>query len=226
MNRLQQVAVLDGKADFTGWSMVKEVSTDTIHWQVWTNSTDWHLVLFGTIGTLLQKDWAQNLETDKVLQTFYGALGLDKIGFLRPLRLKVLQGFVKEYQDIKKVVLGILPISGPLGTLYISGHSQGAAHATLFTLLFASIFPKVKVITTTIGSPRLFSWKSARKVNRVFNKLGLDVVRFRGAIDPVPNLPWWIFNWAHVGRKVVVPKCFHLTENYVKEIRDHKLGNV
>lgn len=120
----------------------------------------------------------------------------EKVDWLRNIRLKktrfldygkVHSGFLRALDFIGpsiRVELGKLQAAG-MRNLYVTGHSLGAAMATLFTAeaLTCSIRPRELV---TFGSPRVGDRRFAKKFNAEF---GIATTRFVNNNDLVCRLP-------------------------------------
>ena len=141
------------------------------------------------------KDWLYNF--------WCGKTGLFHTGFY----LKVLS------------VIDDIQMHTPDGskTLYITGHSLGAACAVVASYLLRKRSP----ITRAIGPPRSASWLGALAYLRGI----LDTKCYMIKGDWITKLPPWFFGFAHVGEKVVLESegkgidRLHDPQEYIKLIK-------
>lgn len=132
----------------------------------------------GTEGDSIA-DWLQNLD-------------VRKIGWIKG---KVHCGFEDEWESLRKRIQEKLC---PRRPLLITGHSKGAAEATLAaTELFLTGFNVAGLYT--FGSPRVLDWEAAE----YFNSLALAEKAYRcfHSNDLVPRVPI-AFRFKHVGRPI------------------------
>lgn len=135
--------------------------------------------------------------------------------------IKVHYGFIEAYKSVRQSVIDWVKKS-PLKRILCTGHSLGAALATLAALDVQYNYPDKTVFNYNFGSPKV---GNTHFVNS-YNKRVPNTYRFVNGADIVPNIPPG--DYAHVGKvqpigkpggdwKDVVSKVeAHLPMNYLK----------
>jgi len=116
------------------------------------------------------------------------------------LKFKSIESQLKEYLD-----------SYVSDHLYVTGHSQGAAIATLFHEWVKFNYPKLKVTTVVFASPRVISLLNFKRVKERW----ADVINVTHWKDVVPKLPPFIFGFGHVGKRFRVDGKVKLSKAHV-----------
>jgi len=92
----------------------------------------------------------------------------------------------------------------PEGTLLLTGHSAGAAAATLLADHLNRINKRWNTLVT-FESPRVFCPELARVFDRYRKERGHLSLRVTYGVDPVPHLPVGL-RFRHIGEEVWIPK--------------------
>ncbi len=130
-------------------------------------------------------DWITDLKF--VQQVFpYGEGGNKKV--------KVHYGFIQAYKSVRDAVLNEAR-NTPYKKVICTGHSLGAALATLAALDIRYNFPDKEVRCYTFGSPKVGNKDFAKS----YNKRVPETYRFVNGSDTVPNIPPG--SYRHVGKK-------------------------
>ena len=132
-------------------------------------------------GSQTTRDWVRNLDT---------RLGID------PYLGGVHRGFLVAAEELWNCSEFVIWRSANLrddGPIYLTGHSQGGAVATLLAHWLARDSPFVRL--ATFGSPRVLSAPAAERYSWVESH-----VRVVHRDDLVPHVPSW--RYAHVGTPV------------------------
>ncbi|KAG7443895.1 alpha/beta-hydrolase [Guyanagaster necrorhizus] len=90
-------------------------------------------------------------------------------------------------------------------TIVLTGHSLGAALATLDALMFNDALTNVSIQTTTFGSPRVGNQAFADLVDASLSSGGGGgggVARITNRADPVPHLPPLVLDFVHAQGEV------------------------
>tara|TARA_B100000886_G_scaffold171019_1_gene117070 strand:+ start:77 stop:874 length:798 start_codon:yes stop_codon:yes gene_type:complete len=114
------------------------------------------------------------------------------------------------WDDVKKLFFehGVNPKTGKTKKVYLTGHSLGAAAATIA----ASRLGTFATACFTYGSPRTG--------NRTFVKtIKCPVWRFRNQRDLVTRVPWIAMNFKHVGKFCYIDRKHELRVGAVKHWR-------
>jgi len=118
-------------------------------------------------------------------------------------KVKVHYGFIQAYKSVRDAVLEAAR-TAPQAEIVCTGHSLGAALATLAALDIRYNLPEKKVSCYTFGSPKVGNKAFVTSYNRRVP----DTFRFVNRADLVPSLPPGAFQ--HVGQ------FFHLGEEAAK----------
>lgn len=109
------------------------------------------------------------------------------------------RGFFAGYESIRGQVDKLLRSMNVFGHVFLTGHSLGAALATVA----AWHPPGVKHTLVTFGSPRVGSQEFATDV---MSKLERRVTRYVHGSDAVTGLPCWTWGYHHVGPDTKIPQ--------------------
>ena len=128
-------------------------------------------------------DWVRNLEVRQVADRDLG-----------PVHRGFLTAAIELWRNKAFGVWGSAHFQDHL-PIFVTGHSQGGAVATLLAHWFADWFPTSEVYLATFGSPRVLSQDAMRNFDLV-KKTSRSVYRD----DLVPHVPIW--GYEHVGEPV------------------------
>ena len=164
---------------------------------------------YETKGTIWppSKDWRTNLEAWK------------KSLSVGSKKYKAHAGFVKEYISLRPEVCAQIIEHLPK-KIYLTGFSQGSAHAVLAWRDIVENFPAISAEAVVFASPRVYSWRSSREFDRATDRYpGHPVRRYTLSCDPVVKLPPWFFNYRHVGVETIIgdPKEWFLGDPNVHD---------
>lgn len=118
--------------------------------------------------------------------------------------VKVHSGFFRAYNhtalrpNVTASVAKMLAASEEPAELHVTGHSLGAAIATVCAVDLALVFPKTPVYLWTYGSPRVGNYMFAKYAVGVLQKS----TRVTHAHDIVPSVPPTGLGFHHVAREV------------------------
>jgi len=137
---------------------------------------------------------------------------------------RVHRGFMRQFQSLERTLLShtMEYINDPTvkesnRTLYYIGHSLGGALATIAATVFGAMYPKVRHVCLTFGSPRVGDANFVRE----FNKHCDESIRSVNQEDPVPMIPLSC-NYTHVPGLVY----FDTQDDLHREIVENRLVNV
>jgi len=99
--------------------------------------------------------------------------------------------------------------SGDPKPLFITGHSLGAALATLAAASLCEFF-YIPAGVYTFGCPRVGDWRFAKAMNA---RLGSRFWRVENNNDIVPRIPPWIFGFRHLGQRVYLSSWGDVVHN-------------
>lgn len=134
-------------------------------------------------------------------------------------KIRVHSGFIDAYQDecvrdqIHKV------ITDNISSIYVTGHSLGAALATLCALDLQYNFPDKFYEVTLFGCPRVGN----KAFSKSYNKRLIKTIRIENGNDIVTKIPPPIFGFRHIGIRLHIGKMrsflftsssAHKVENY------------
>ena len=149
-------------------------------------------------GTTSVSDWLDNFEAIP----FYDS----QLGFVH-------RGFISGAAALFKIIR-----AHNLDNVYLTGHSKGGAEATLFAAKLAVQGATIASLTT-FGSPR--AGFTLRKILQ-----NIPTFRYVHGIDAIPNHPWPLWGYRHVGAKIPLrspaPNAIkdHLISNYIKALEN------
>lgn len=145
-------------------------------------------ILIGFRGTINKiQQWASNLDTKYT--KWYNGNG------------KVHSGFFDRFNEIKTPTMTFLKKAQkemPNGDIIISGHSMGAAVATLFASYLKDLNIHARFVYT-YGSPRVGDRAFAQYVDKQF---GDRLMRVMNDWDMVTDLPPIAFGYRHTGKLI------------------------
>lgn len=143
-------------------------------------------------GSDSEKDWITNFTFSKK-KIPYGNKASD---------VRVHKGFLEAYKSplVRNKLHELMCLD--CDTIYITGHSYGAALAVLCALDLQYNFPEKEFYVTLFGCPRVGNEQFSKSYNsRVFN-----TVRIENGNDIVTKVPPKLFGYRHVGAKIHVGK--------------------
>ena len=197
-----------------GWLLVDSVETPTVCWLIFR-------------GTGSKHEWRKNFEVEQIpFLSTHSTQILDK-------QILVHRGFYNIYTSIRKHLLqNIKPYLQKNIPIYITGHSMGAALATLATLELSQ-FPNIHLHTYTFATPRVGNnaFKIALTNNNVhsfFQIVNLTDIVFSIPFAVTPNIktpqnPWF---YEHAGTMLYFNKNWgswkhnHLLPIYIENLNN------
>lgn len=110
-------------------------------------------------------------------------------------------GFLKQFRSLEHyIIIEIVTIYNNIDTIHFSGHSLGAAVATLAAAYYGNMYkPHKKIICHTIGSPRVGN----KAFTEFFAKNVDEEIRITNVKDPVPLIPM-SFLYMHVSNSICI----------------------
>lgn len=199
--------------DFMPGATFENKSSDTQGMFGTAYNTDWVVAFRGSEETG-PEDWITDLKFIKqnyAYQTPY-------------TNLKIHSGFMRAYQSIRPVVIDRATKSS-LNNIVCTGHSLGAALATLAAFDIKNNLPNKNVSCYTYGSPKVGN----NDFVKAYNKLVPNTYRFVNGPDLVPQV--LLIGYEHVGKLYhigqdnsewdgVIGKVeSHLPKNYAKSLK-------
>lgn len=166
----------------------------------------------GTEATNL-KDWLTDIRIAKV--KLHG--------------VKVHKGFCRAYQDIRQKIFAELNDAPANTPIYITGHSLGAALATLCAFDLAMCGWRVDGLYT-FGSPRVGGGSFKRAFNKKLSGRTFRVVNHNDIVCRIPTL----LRWRHVGEVIyfdeagiqrAAPPFWHSYRELWESIKSYKFGD-
>jgi hypothetical protein len=94
--------------------------------------------------------------------------------------------------------------------IYITGHSAGSGHGTIFTYLLAKLYPNKILKLITFAGPKVGNYEWQQSFNSLSNILHYRITNEGDIITKIPNV-----NYYHVGINI------HLTKNNVHVFKDY-----
>ncbi len=186
-------------------------NTDTgVLWSTSTGNKDLYISFRGTELTLA------NLKSD-----FYESL-VDFPGI--NMNLQVSYGFLSAWLSVKDYVSTIVNTIQP-NRLYITGHSSGAALATLCAFDLKYYMPDLDPIVYTFASPRVGDIGFSVHYDKFIDKS----YRVQNKYDPIPRFPTTYQGYRHVKDEMLIDgkDCYvnaNLPDNYPWNIEQHKIS--
>ena len=123
-------------------------------------------------------------------------------------------GFLSQFKSLESYITSeIIEGLGEIDTLHFSGHSLGAAVATLAAAYYGEIYKAgMKIICHTIGSPRVGN----KAFTEFFATNVEEEIRITNVKDPVPLIPM-SFLYMHVSNSICInDECF--VEYAIKDV--------
>ncbi|KAK0215107.1 Alpha/Beta hydrolase protein [Armillaria fumosa] len=117
--------------------------------------------------------------------------------------IKVHSGFLETFSRTSSTVLSSVQsalTSTGAQSVVVTGHSLGAALATLDALMFRDALTNISIQTTTFGSPRVGDQAFANFVDSSLSNEGF--ARITNKADPVPHLPPLFLDFVHAQGEV------------------------
>ena len=132
------------------------------------------------------------------------------------------QGFYKSWLNVSEQIFEYL-YNNKLTInheFYITGHSLGAAIATIAAV---DIYFRTKILSnvTVFGSPRVFSHKTANKINAIFRD---KIKRYVNNNDIVSRIPIFI-RYKHVGIEYYITSDKYIKVGYIFRKKLHEFIN-
>ncbi len=122
----------------------------------------------------------------KTVEEWVGDFNIRLCPYLIHTYGQVHEGFLRTYNSIRKEIMESLPVIGHTNRLLVTGHSLGAAMATL-ALPDIEANLKVKVTSLyTFGSPRVGDDAFARAYNTAFGRRSFRIVNTSDIVTSVP----------------------------------------
>jgi predicted lipase len=164
-----------------GAESVHLIQRDDTECKVWIRDELALIAFRGTEPTHLA-EWIRNIQFHKVSMPRFDP------------RVRVHRGFLSEFEAIRNDLLTLLFVSG-VSRVYLTGHSKGAAQATIAAMRLENggYFTIEKCVV--FGSPRVGNAAFAREIRR-----RIPLVRFENCNDVVPRIPRWWMGYVHAGR--------------------------
>lgn len=191
-------------ARFTGWEALITTGVEERFGLVFQSNADPSAVIISFRGTDSYTDWYQNAWINTAPFASQARPGQPISG------VRVSSGFYGIYDAVggamaasmRGQLFGLLQRLG-VRTVLVTGHSLGAALASLFMLDLAASLPGLSARAITFASPRVgdSGWGSA--YDRTFG-LRDRTSRILNYWDLVPSLPPAIFGYVHVGTPFLV----------------------
>ena len=174
------------------------VQIQKTYWDRWTStfgylaydiSLDWHILAFEGSQDLL--DWISNLQIDEL------------VPYKDHPDARVHHGFWVGYAKVRDQILRDL-VERNVSRLFLTGHSRGAAEATLAALDIREELGNISMTMVNFGSPRVG--------NQAYSSLFESEMtgqskwwRVTHARDPVPRLPPRLFGYYHISNEIWYP---------------------
>lgn len=137
--------------------------------------------------------------------------------------IKVHSGFINAYLSVRKKISEY--ITPGIKTVFLTGHSLGAAMSVLCAVDLQYRFPSINYDVTVFGCPRVGNRSFQKSYDRRIPK----TLCFVNGNDAVTKLPPYIFGFCHVGSSIHIggiklPFVYSLTDHsissYEKSISD------
>ena len=168
-------------------------------------------VIFSVPGTETENDWVSNAYTDltPIRNCPNFNQGADQQIFVTHGQYEAHSGFLTVANSIieslsREIKCRNNSLFSDKKTIYFTGHSQGAAVASLLALYFAThreflrIPLDCKIICTTFASPRVFN----KETVEFYNAQVKETYRIANPADVVPRFPLGASGFGHVGIKM------------------------
>ena len=146
-------------------------------------------------GTESLRDWLSDANTIRVPMDLPSIKSED--------RPKVHWGFLRQFRSLQEHIvndiLDYVQVYGQNSIIIITGHSLGAAQASLAALYFSLFYPNIPVSCFTFGSPRV----GHTRFRKLFKERVYQHIRFVNENDPVTMIPF-------ATRFVHLPNVYHI----------------
>lgn len=137
-------------------------------------------------------------------------------------------GFFSAEQEVEARLMARVALLPANTTIYITGHSLGAALATVFAARLVAAKTPHRLALYTFGSPRVGDHQFATELSSSFQRSGFPAVRFHRSFDPVASLPPAIVGFEHVGTPVRLTSDAWEFDNddspFTTRAEDHAMG--
>lgn len=140
-------------------------------------------------------------------------------------KIRVHKGFYKSYLSVRIRILSYL-IENKVKSLYVTGHSYGAALAILAAVDIQYNLPNIEIKkVVTFGSPRVGN----KEFISSFNKRVPQTFRVENGNDLITRLPPFFMGYGHIGNTVHIGKdkkwyllsiCDHFAKQYKIKIEE------
>ena len=180
-----------GKVDRSMFKKYKKYSVENVEFEIgeYKNST----LVISFKGSSGSEDWKDNFKFNRK------SVKLNKLEV--PYKgtdsnIKVHNGFIGQYRLIKSMLNGIVKQQKfcKICNVIITGHSLGAALATIAAIDIKYMFPNVPVVCVLFGSPRVGN----RAFAKSFNKYVKTCYNIINEEDAITKLPPWTFGYKRV----------------------------
>jgi len=110
--------------------------------------------------------------------------------------VRIHRGFLMCYEKVaNKIYNGLL--RNDVDNILITGHSMGAAIATICAYDLSETYCKLNAYCITTGSPRVGNYKFRREFNKAFKGNAIRLVNGNDIVAQLP--PWWLL-YFHCGK--------------------------
>ncbi len=140
-------------------------------------------------GTVSKREWISNFRVIKKCVPYDNTES----------KIRVHTGFINTYKAVREKLLTLIDAS--VRKITLTGHSRGAAMATLCAVDFQYNFPDREIEVYCYGSPKVGN----RAFADSYNKRVTKTVRIETRGDIIPKLPPFIFGYRHVGMGFQIP---------------------
>jgi|TARA_B110000967_G_scaffold113721_1_gene116344 hypothetical protein len=165
-------------------------------------------------GSVNIQNWLDNIQISKINPYSDASIGVEK-------------GFYKAYNYVKPELFSNLPLlAKKYGThnILITGHSLGAAMATLLAYDIVTLFPTYTVTyLITFGSPRVGNQEFVQSFNQYYSNVYYRITHY---YDMVPHVPEEFMGYLHVSNEIWYNEDnsdFTICDDYTTE--DDKCSN-
>lgn len=173
-------------------------------------------------GTAKPQEWIQNVKYSEIeFDNYFGsklAKFVSNPKFNQELlsNVKIHRGFSEITIPLIKQLFESNINIGQFDKILISGHSLGAALASLIAVILKLVYPKKEIKVITFGKPRVGNDKYAHLVKTIFN-IEKDFTVFNHTSDIVGNMP------LKTTRDLLGPKEYYFADdgNVIKIDKDY-----
>lgn len=142
--------------------------------------------------------------------------------------LHVEEGFDRVYQSMQESLFSIVDAEQPK-TIYVTGHSLGAAICTLFAFDLQLSRPEITVVCFNFASPRVGNEEFVKKFSTLPGQTKNPLVRFVNSKDLVPKVPLGFEGYVHLPEDFIIhfeselesvaPAVWHSADNYYRVLQ-------